>query len=210
MHGAPILVERASIALLMTRIVDLLVVALVAPIFGPILLLLTLVIRADSPGPAFAFIQRLGRGGAPFRLIKLRSMVANAAKLRRELEARNALSWPDFKIRNDPRITRVGRWLRRFSLDEFPQLWNVLRGDVTLIGPRPCSVPLSDYALWQTERLEATPGLVGSWQAQGRGSVDWDTRCRMDISQIRTRSFYLMLRYVITTLWAVLTARGAD
>ena len=94
------------------------------------------------------------------------------------------MAWPDFKIADDPRVTRVGRMLRKYSLDELPQLYNVLRGEMTLVGPRPCSVKLADYDLWQVERLDVTPGIVGRWQAEGRGRMDFAERCRLDIRQV--------------------------
>jgi lipopolysaccharide/colanic/teichoic acid biosynthesis glycosyltransferase len=103
----------------------------------------------------------------------------------------------------------VGRWLRRYSLDELAQLYNLLRGDMTLIGPRPCSVKLTDYELWQTERLDVTPGLFGRWQADGRGTLDFVGRCRLDIHQAQSRSVRVNLQLVAATVWAVLSSRGA-
>jgi lipopolysaccharide/colanic/teichoic acid biosynthesis glycosyltransferase len=129
--------------------------------------------------------------------------------MKEELRHLNALAWPDFKIPDDPRITRAGRWLRRYSLDELPQLYNVLRGEMTLIGPRPCSVKLADYELWQTERLDVTPGLVGRWQAEGRGSLNFAGRCRLDIRQARSRSVGVNLQLVAATVLSVLASKGA-
>ena len=115
--------------------------------------------------------------------MKLRSMTADAEARKEALRHMNTLAWPDFKIADDPRITRVGRVLRKYSLDELPQLLNVVRGEMTLVGPRPCSVRLVDYEPWQGERLEVTPGLAGRWQAEARGIADFATRCRLDILQ---------------------------
>lgn len=204
-----VLVQARDMSQVIRRVVDIGIVVFVAPLVVLLVLALALVVKVSSPGPAFVLLERFGRGGRPFKLVKLRTMVANAAELQRELVHRNALQWPDFKIPHDPRVTRVGRWLRKFSLDELPQVWNVLRGDMTLVGPRPSAIPISSYRLWQTERLEATPGLFGYWQAKGRGMVDFDTRCRMDISQVRTRSCLRTLGYVVMTGWAALTSRGA-
>ena len=159
-----------------------------APIVIPVVALLVIAVKLDSPGPAFVRIQRLGRDGRPFGLLKLRSMSRDAERMKEALKHLNTLAWPDFKIADDPRVTRVGRVLRKYSLDELPQLYNVLRGEMTLVGPRPCSVKLADYDLWQSERLDVTPGLVGRWQAEGRGSVDFAERCRLDIRQARSRS----------------------
>ena len=132
-------------------------------------------------------ITRLGRDGRPFGLLKLRSMSRDAERMKEALRHLNTMAWPDFKIADDPRVTRLGRVLRKYSLDELPQLYNVLRGEMTLVGPRPCSVKLADYDLWQSERLDVTPGLVGRWQAEGRGSMDFAERCRLDIHQARSK-----------------------
>ena len=136
-------------------------------------------------------------------------MTADAETQKEALRHLNILPWPDFKLVDDPRITRAGRWLRRYSLDELPQLYNVLRGDMTLVGPRPCSVKLSDYQPWQGERLDVTPGLADRWQADARGSADFTGRCRLDISQAKTGSFRVNLMLLIATLRSVLSARGA-
>src|SRR5215210_9114790 len=172
----------------MRRVTDLLVLLLVAPAAILLVAILALAVKRDSPGPAFVAHRRLGKGGMPMNVWKLRTMVADAEQRKAELAHLNVLPWPDFKIPNDPRVTRLGRWLRRTSLDELPQLWNLVRGEMTLVGPRPCSIPLTRYRLWHTERLEVTPGLVGVWQSNGRNQVDFDDRCRMDITQIRGAS----------------------
>jgi len=168
---------------------------------------LAILIKLDSSGPVFITHTRVGRGGREFRLLKLRTMVKDAEQLKEPLRHLNVLPWPDFKIPNDPRVTRLGRWLRRTSLDELPQLWNVVRGEMTLVGPRPCSVPVARYRLWQTERLEVTPGLLGRWQAEGRNQADFDSRCRMDIDQSRRRSPSLGMVLMARTVFAVLRSR---
>jgi lipopolysaccharide/colanic/teichoic acid biosynthesis glycosyltransferase len=189
------------------RAVDLAVLLLAAPFALPLVLILALAIKMDSPGPVFIAHKRIGRGGRVFRLFKLRTMVQNAEELKAELAHLNVLPWPDFKIPDDPRVTRVGRWLRKTSLDELPQLWNVARGDMTLVGPRPCSIDVGKYLLWQTERLEMTPGLMGRWQAQGRNHADFASRCRMDIVQARSQSVLLELGLALTTVRAVFRSR---
>ena len=120
----------------------------------------------------------------------------------------NTLSWPDFKLERDPRITRVGRVLRSTSLDELPQLWHVLVGDMTLVGPRASFVNVANYRLWQTERLEYRPGLFGSWQAMGRGTAGFDDRCRMDIRDRRSQSLRGDVALAIDTILAVLRRTG--
>jgi lipopolysaccharide/colanic/teichoic acid biosynthesis glycosyltransferase len=191
------------------RGVDLLVLAAAAPLVVALVAVLALIVKLDSPGPAFVRVRRLGRDGKPFGLLKLRSMVRDAERQKEALRHLNTLPWPDFKIAADPRITRAGRWLRRYSLDEIPQLYNLLRGEMTLVGPRPCSVALADYELWQTERLEVTPGLVGRWQAEGRGWMDFSSRCRLDIGQAQSLSPLAGVALIAATLWSIIGSRGA-
>ena len=204
-----VLVEVRPASALVRRAVDVVVLALVAPVVVPVIALLAVVVKLDSPGPALVRITRLGRDGRPFALLKLRSMRRDAEQMKEALRHLNTMPWPDFKIADDPRVTRVGRWLRKYSLDELPQLYNLLRGEMTLIGPRPCSVKLAHYELWQTERLEATPGLVGRWQADGRGALDFASRSRLDIGQSRSRSLRGDLAMVVATLRSVIDSKGA-
>jgi lipopolysaccharide/colanic/teichoic acid biosynthesis glycosyltransferase len=208
-RAAPSRSLRRSSVGMVRRAVDVLVVVLAAPVVAPLIGLVALVVRLDTPGPTLVRHERLGRGGRRIQLLKLRTMVADADRLKQELAHLNVLAWPDFKIPNDPRVTRVGAFLRRTSLDELPQLWNVLRGELTLVGPRPCSVGVDKYVLWQTERLEATPGLFGRWQARGRAAVSFDERCRMDIGDLRSRSLRGELRVTFETLVALVVGRGA-
>lgn len=189
------------------RVIDTVIVILVAPIVVPLCSVIALAIALTSPGPVFWTQVRYGHQGEPFQIYKFRTMVRDADRLKEQLRHLSVLPWPDFKIHNDPRITPVGRWLRKTSLDELPQLWNLLKGDMTLVGPRPSHIDLRHYRLWQIERLDGTPGLFGRWQAEGRGSVDFDSRCRMDISQVLAASFWADGRLALKTLVA-LTTRG--
>jgi lipopolysaccharide/colanic/teichoic acid biosynthesis glycosyltransferase len=209
-HEQPVMLyETRVLDLPLRRFADLLVLAITAPLTVPLVSVLALAVKVGSPGPAFVRIKRLGRDGRPFELLKLRSMRRDADRMKEALKHLNTMAWPDFKIANDPRVTRLGRVLRKTSLDELPQLYNVLRGDMTLIGPRPCSVQLADYRLWQGERLEATPGIVGRWQAEGRGTMDFTDRCRLDIGQIRSHSLRLNLLLVLATIRSVFASKGA-
>jgi lipopolysaccharide/colanic/teichoic acid biosynthesis glycosyltransferase len=192
------------------RAFDLAVCLLVFPVVVPLLLLCALAIFLDSPARPILLAQtRTGRDGIPFRMFKFRTMVPNAEALKPALAHLNERPWPDFKITNDPRITRVGRILRQTSLDELPQLINVVRGEMSLVGPRPTSFAPSTYSLWHTYRLEVAPGITGLWQVKGRNKTDFDERLRLDIEYMRHRSFALDLKILLQTVPAVLGRSGA-
>src|SRR6266508_1630687 len=174
----------------------------------PLLLLCGLAIRLDSPGPIVIAQERTGRDGTPFRMLKFRTMVRNAAELKAQLAQLNVLPPPDFKIPQDPRITRVGKFLRLTSLDELPELLNVLWGDMSLVGPRPTSFAPSTYQLWHTHRLEVTPGITGLWQVKGRNTTTFDERLRLDIEYIEHRSFGFDLKILLQTVPSVLRRTG--
>jgi lipopolysaccharide/colanic/teichoic acid biosynthesis glycosyltransferase len=190
------------------RIFDVAVCIVLLPVVLPLLLICALAVRLDSPGPILIVQERTGRDGAPFRMLKFRTMVHNADELKTQLAHLNVLPPPDFKIPNDPRITRVGRLLRQTSLDELPQLFNVLRGDMSLVGPRPTSFAPSTYRLWHTHRLEVTPGITGLWQVKGRNTTTFDERLRLDIEYIEHRSFGLDLKILLQTVPSVLRRTG--
>jgi lipopolysaccharide/colanic/teichoic acid biosynthesis glycosyltransferase len=192
------------------RTVDIVVSLLSLPVVIPILVLCAIAIRIDSPGKPFFSQLRTGRGGHRFKMYKLRTMVHNAAELKEKYAHLNELSWPDFKITNDPRATRVGRFLRKTSLDELPQIFNVLLGDMSLVGPRPTSFAAETYSLWHTARLEVKPGLTGLWQISGRYQLDFDERLRLDIAYIRHRCLALDLYILFRTVGAVFSGRGAS
>jgi lipopolysaccharide/colanic/teichoic acid biosynthesis glycosyltransferase len=183
---------------------------LAAPLVLLILAICAVAIRLDSPGPILFTQDRTGQDGRRFRMYKLRTMVQNAEELKERYAHLNELTWPDFKITNDPRVTRVGRFLRKTSLDELPQLLNVLVGDMSLVGPRPTSFSADTYSLWHTERLDVRPGVTGLWQISGRSELDFDDRLRLDITYIRNRSFQLDLQILLRTLGAVANGRGAS
>jgi lipopolysaccharide/colanic/teichoic acid biosynthesis glycosyltransferase len=192
------------------RVIDIVVALLSLPVVIPVLVLCAIAIRIDSPGNAFFSQLRTGRGGHRFEMFKLRTMVHNAAELKEKYAHLNELSWPDFKITDDPRVTRVGRFLRRTSLDELPQIFNVLLGDMSLVGPRPTSFAAETYSLWHTARLEVKPGLTGLWQISGRYQLDFDERLRLDIAYIRHRCLALDLYILLRTFGAVFSGRGAS
>ena len=156
------------------RSLDLLICLLLVPVVVPVLAVCAVAVALDSPGTVFFFQRRTGQHGRPFRMYKFRTMVANAEALKSSLTHLSIVPPPDFKIIDDPRVTRVGRFLRRTSLDELPQILNVILGDMSLVGPRPTSFASSEYELWHTHRLEAMPGITGLWKfspATGRHST---------------------------------------
>jgi lipopolysaccharide/colanic/teichoic acid biosynthesis glycosyltransferase len=185
-------------------------VVLALPLLVPLMLLCMVLIKLDSPGgPIFFSQRRTGQGGRRFRLYKFRTMVPNAEEMKKQLAHLNELQWPDFKITNDPRITRVGRILRKTSLDELPQIINILLGDMSFVGPRPTSFAADTYDLWHTERLDVQPGLTGLWQIIGRGSTEFDERLRLDIAYMERRCLWLDIQILVRTFTAVLEQRGA-
>lgn len=192
------------------RGLDLTLCLLALPAVVVILIACSIAILLDSRGPVFFSQQRTGRGGRRFRMWKLRTMRVDAEELKVKYMHLNVLSYPDFKIVNDPRITRVGRVLRRTSLDELPQIFNVLMGDMSLVGPRPTSFSADTYRLWHTARLEVQPGITGLWQVSGRNELDFDDRLRLDIAYIRKRSVRLDLLIIARTLSVVVSGRGAN
>jgi lipopolysaccharide/colanic/teichoic acid biosynthesis glycosyltransferase len=194
--------------LLAKRLFDVVVCVLTLPVFLLLFLICALAIRLDSPGPILIAQERTGRDGRRFRMRKFRTMVRNAEELKATLAHLNILPPPDFKIPNDPRITRVGRFLRQSSLDELPQLFNVIRGDMSLVGPRPTSFDPSTYSLWHTYRLDVAPGVTGLWQINGRNETTFDERLRIDIEYIERRSFRLDLEILLKTIPAVLRRSG--
>jgi lipopolysaccharide/colanic/teichoic acid biosynthesis glycosyltransferase len=192
------------------RLLDLAVCLAVLPVALLVLAVCYIAIKLDSPGPALFKQNRTGKGGRRFKMYKLRTMVQNAEELKAKLLHLNSLSYPDFKINDDPRITRVGKLLRKTSLDELPQIFNVLLGDMSLVGPRPTSFSASTYSLWHTARLEARPGLTGLWQVSGRAELDFDERLRLDIAYLRNRCLWIDMKILVRTFGAVFSGRGAE
>jgi len=191
------------------RAMDIVLSLMLLVLLLPVILICALLVRLDSPGPAFFLQNRTGKGGRPFKLVKLRTMVINASELKEQLWQYNELTYPDFKMENDPRITRMGRFLRRTSLDEIPNIFNVLLGNMSLVGPRPTSFSKDTYDIWQTARLRVTPGITGLWQVSGRSDIDFEDRSRLDIQYIERRSIWFDLTLLVRTFSAVLARKGA-
>ena len=191
------------------RALDLGVCLAMAPPILALLALCALAVWVCDGRPIFYHQHRTGRGGRRFRMFKFRTMVKNADELKAQLASLNQLSGPDFKIENDPRVTKLGGFLRKTSLDEIPQILNVIRGEMSLVGPRPTSFDASTYDLWHTERLEVTPGITGLWQVSGRSDVDFDDRVRLDIEYLERRSLWFDLVILFRTVAALVEQRGA-
>jgi len=195
---------------LVKRVLDFSLVVLSLPFWLPLNGIIALIIRVTSPGAPVIFTQlRTGKGGRRFNMYKFRTMVPNAEELKAKYAHLNELQWPDFKITNDPRITTVGNFLRKTSLDELPQLFNVLRGEMSLVGPRPTSFGPETYKLWHTHRLDVMPGLTGLWQIFGRAQLEFDDRLRLDIAYIERAGLWLDINILIQTVLAVFQRRGA-
>jgi lipopolysaccharide/colanic/teichoic acid biosynthesis glycosyltransferase len=195
--------------LMLKRVFDVSICLLMLLVALPIMAMCALAIRLDSPGPMLFSQTRTGRDGRRFRMMKFRTMLANAEELKASLAHLNVLPPPDFKIPEDPRITRVGRFLRATSLDELPQLFNVLRGEMSLVGPRPTSFPASTYDLWHTQRLDVPPGMTGLWQVEGRNATTFDDRLRLDAQYIRQMSLRSDVVLLFRTVGSVVRRSGA-
>ncbi len=179
-------------------------------LLSPVYLALAVAIKLDSRGPIVFSQTRVGKNGKLFRFYKFRSMVTNAEALKKSLMTRNEADGPAFKMKNDPRVTRVGRFIRKTSLDELPQLWNVLRGEMSLVGPRP-ALPseVEQWQAWQHKRLAVEQGCTCIWQVSGRSDVNFDQWMRMDIEYVRNWSLKLDISIICRTVLVMLTGKGA-
>jgi exopolysaccharide biosynthesis polyprenyl glycosylphosphotransferase len=192
------------------RSLDLLVSATALLLTAPLMVLIALAIKVESRGPVFFKQRRIGRGGRPLHVVKFRTMVVDAEDQTQELMASSQHSgW--LKLEHDPRITRVGRVLRRLSLDELPQLWNIVKGQMSLVGPRPL-IESEDRQVdgWARSRLELTPGLTGLWQVLGRTNIPFDEMVKLDYLYVTNWSLWTDIRLILRTFPAVITRRGAN
>lgn len=192
------------------RIFDSLVAGLIIALGMPLWATIAALVKLTSKGPVFYRQERIGRGGVPFRMYKFRSMVVDADARLADLQRANQADGPMFKMKNDPRVTPMGRWMRKFSLDEFPQLINVLRGEMSLVGPRPpLPKEIAHYAEQDWRRLEVLPGMTGLWQVSGRSKLTFRDMVRLDVFYIDNWSLGLDLSLLARTVPAVVLARGA-
>jgi exopolysaccharide biosynthesis polyprenyl glycosylphosphotransferase len=193
------------------RMLDICVSALSLIILAPVFAIVAFLVKLDSRGPVFFYQDRVGLNKRRFRMYKFRTMAGDAEKKQLELECLNEADGPVFKIRNDPRVTRLGKYLRKASVDELPQLWNVLMGDMSLVGPRP--LPLRDYRAFDQDsarrRFSVRPGMTCLWQVNGRSSVSFKEWMELDLHYIDHWSLWLDVKLLARTIPAVLKGAGA-
>jgi lipopolysaccharide/colanic/teichoic acid biosynthesis glycosyltransferase len=196
-------------SLALKRGLDVLMASAALVCLSPLLALIALIVKLDSRGPVLYAALRAGRKGRPFHCCKFRTMVRDADDRKRELRRLNEREGPFFKITNDPRVTRVGRLLRRYSLDELPQLWNVLIGEMSLVGPRPHPLDdVSGYSIQHLPRLDVMPGITGLWQIMARGDPSFETGMNLDLDYIRRWSVGMDLKILWKTVFSVLQGSG--
>ncbi len=176
-----------------------------APLLAAVALAIWL---GDTSAPILFRQRRCGQGGRTFQLLKFRTMVKDADRLKEQLRTQSSVAWPDFRLANDPRVTRLGRILRKTSIDELPQLVNVLRGEMSLVGPRPTSFHHDTYQVWQTGRQDFRPGVTGPFQVHGRNSLEFDERCRLEIAFFREPSLRRDLWMIFATLGSMVRRTG--
>jgi len=193
------------------RAMDVVISATMLVLLSPLLLIIAVVIKMTDGGAVFFRQKRVGQNGVAFDFYKFRSMCANAESLKSELMKQNKHTHSiTFKMCRDPRVTWIGRILRKTSLDELPQLWNVLKGEMALVGPRPAIIPeVVKYNSHERRRLACTPGLTCIWQVSGRADIDFQQQVELDLKYIRSRSLWLDLKLLVMTIPAVLSGKGA-
>jgi lipopolysaccharide/colanic/teichoic acid biosynthesis glycosyltransferase len=179
-------------------------------LFSPLFMFLAIAVRLGSPGRIFYRWRVVGQEGRPFLSFKFRSMVSNADELKDHLEVHNEMTGPVFKITDDPRVTPTGKWMRRYSLDELPQLYSVLKGDMSLVGPRPpLATEFERFTAYQRQKLSVKPGITGLWQVSGRNQIsDFDQWVRLDLDYIRRWSLWLDTKILLRTVIAVFSGSG--
>jgi exopolysaccharide biosynthesis polyprenyl glycosylphosphotransferase len=214
MDGLPMLSFTSAptdeVALLFKRAFDVLTSGMALLLLSPAIVATAVAVKLDSPGPIFFRQTRVGKNGRPFKMLKFRSMRIDAEARLESLRSQNEASGPVFKMKNDPRVTRVGRFIRRTSLDELPQFLNVFSGEMSIVGPRP-PVPaeVKQYQRWQRRRLSVKPGITCTWQVSGRSNISFDQWMKLDLEYIDTWSLWQDIQICFRTVPAVLLSRGA-
>lgn len=199
-----------EIALVLKRMLDMVIATMAVTLLSPLLLAIAIAVKFDSRGPVFYRSERIGKKGRVFKCTKFRTMVRDAENRRADIMHMNERDGVLFKISNDPRITRTGRFLRKYSLDELPQFFNVLRGDMSVVGPRPpIASEVREYKLSHLRRLDVTPGITGLWQVQGRQDPSFDSYISLDVTYIENWSIWLDLKIILRTVAVVFAGTGS-
>ena len=192
------------------RLIDIVCSFLGVLVLSPLFIIIAIIIKMTSKGPVFFSQKRVGKNGKEFDMYKFRSMVVNAEELKEKLAAKNEMSGPMFKMKDDPRVTKVGKFIRKTSIDELPQLWNVLKGDMSLVGPRP-SLPkeVAQFEDWMYKRLEVKPGLTCYWQVSGRNNIDFEDWMKLDIKYVDERSTWIDIKLIFKTVGVLFGDKNA-
>ena len=195
---------KSKAYLIAKRITDVLFSGIGLIILSPVFVIVAIAMKLDSKGPIFFKQDRVGKDEELFSMYKFRSMVVNAEELKKALENQNEMSGPMFKMKKDPRITRVGRFIRKTSIDELPQLVNVIKGDMSLVGPRP-SLPkeVEQFEPWMKERLTVQPGITCFWQVMGRNSIPFEEWMKLDVKYVRERNYFLDIKLIFKTFFVL-------
>ncbi|WP_306813939.1 sugar transferase [Clostridium mucosae] len=202
--------ESRLIYRLSKRVIDIIGSFTGLVLLSPILIIVGILIKFESKGPIVFTQKRVGKDGKEFDMYKLRSMVVNAEEIKEKLKEQNEMSGPMFKIKDDPRITRIGKFIRKTSIDELPQLVNVLKGDMSLVGPRP-SLPneVKEFETWMLKRLNVKPGLTCYWQVMGRNNIDFEDWMKLDVKYVNERSFWLDIKLIFKTFFVLFGDKNA-
>ena len=192
------------------RLIDIICSFMGLLAFSPLFIIIAIIIKFTSKGPVFFSQKRVGKYGREFDMYKFRSMVVNAEELKEKLAAQNEMSGPMFKMKDDPRVTKVGKFIRKTSLDELPQLWNVLKGDMSLVGPRP-SLPkeVAQFEDWMHRRLEVKPGLTCYWQVSGRNNIDFEDWMKLDVKYVEERNLWIDIKLICKTVFVLFGDKNA-
>lgn len=192
------------------RLIDVVCSFMGVLLLSPLFIIIAIIIKTTSKGPVFFSQKRVGKNGREFDMYKFRSMVVNAEELKEKLAAQNEMSGPMFKMKDDPRVTKVGKFIRKTSIDELPQLWNVLKGDMSLVGPRP-SLPkeVAQFEDWMYKRLEVKPGLTCYWQVSGRNNIDFEDWMKLDIRYVDERSTWIDIKLIFKTVGVLFGDKNA-
>ncbi len=192
------------------RIIDIIGAGLGLILLSPIIAIVACAVKVTSKGPIFFSQKRVGKNGELFEMYKFRSMVVNAEELKENLEDQNEMSGPMFKIKDDPRVTKVGKFIRKTSIDELPQLWNILKGDMSLVGPRP-SLPkeVEQFDNWMFKRLSVRPGLTCYWQVSGRNNIDFEDWMKLDVKYVEERNIWIDIKLIFKTIFVLFGDKNA-